>query len=210
MQSAGLQFHGSTWCLTLLCAGGVSSSPLVRMSNPSRWEVAIRPATRWPVAMKRPTTRGSAWLGSAGNRHRSKSAVRNRNAGSVNFWCGFPRPSRPATRSMIEWPWNGILLVTWTATCSAPAMVVVHESGRNMPVGRLIARAAIAEDSCVSDPTARLWRTQVRRNTAGSKTRSPSCGRRSPTCVAHAMPSPPCHTWTRRRSDYRARAWAAL
>ncbi len=43
MQSARLPFHGSTWCLALLCAGGFSSSPLIA------GEQSVQVGSRYPA-----------------------------------------------------------------------------------------------------------------------------------------------------------------
>ena len=51
-----------------------------------------------------------------------------------------PRPQGDATHDRVTMEWYAAKDPSG-AVCRAPAVVVVHESGRNMPVGRMIARA---------------------------------------------------------------------
>ncbi|MHB8971404.1 MAG: alpha/beta hydrolase family protein [Pirellulaceae bacterium] len=141
MQSAGLQFHGSTWCLALLCAGVFSSSPLC--ADEQLVQVGSCYAARDTLACGDDTS-DDARQCLAGLRWEPapfEVCCEEPKRGFGEFLVRFPSPiptGNPVNdRVAMEWypardP-DGHLL-------RAPAMVVVHESGRNMPVGRLIAR----------------------------------------------------------------------
>jgi dienelactone hydrolase len=141
MQSAELPFHKSTWYLALLCTCGLSSSLLFAGEQPV--QVGSRYPARDTLACgddasddARQCLAGLRWEPAP-----FEVCCEEPSRGFGEFLVRFPSPvttGNPVNdRVAMEWyparDLDGNLL-------RAPAMVVVHESGRNMPVGRLVAR----------------------------------------------------------------------
>jgi dienelactone hydrolase len=96
--------------------------------------------------MNRTETPESAWLSSPGRRPNSRFNYRPPNQIAATSWFDFPRPDQSETARTIWSRWNGLPPATQTRDANrtirrARAVVVVHESARSMPVGRLIARS---------------------------------------------------------------------
>lgn len=141
MQSASARFLGSIGCMTLLCSSGDLRSCLMAAEQPV--QVGSQYPARDTLACGDEATEDArqCLAGLTWDPAPFEVCCEEAKRGFGEFLVRFPSPIATGN------PANDRVAMEWYPArdlddnlLRAPAMVVVHESGRDMPVGRLIAR----------------------------------------------------------------------